>query len=95
MTAPIRDPQTLTALQPLEVVAYLRTHGWRRVDEIGSKGVVWASGDGSEAVEVIVPLDRNLRDFALRMSEVVHGLEVVEGRSRAELIADLTALEPD
>jgi hypothetical protein len=31
----------------------------------------------------------------LNMAEVVRGLEVVEGRSRAEIIADLTALECD
>jgi hypothetical protein len=63
MKVDIRDEATVAALRPTEVTAYLRASGWNQ-QERRENWAVWAKGGG---YEIIVPLSRQLRDFALRM----------------------------
>jgi hypothetical protein len=96
MNAWIEDSRQYDTLQPFQVVAYLRSRGWRRTEEIGDVASVWIppSQEGIEA-EVIVPTDSTVGDFTVRMAELVHALTVVERRSPAELLADITLSTSD
>jgi hypothetical protein len=77
----VRDDRP-SALQPLDVAAYLRSTGWHPVERIGDKGTAWTrtAASGGEA-EILVPLRAELRDFTARMADVLTTLAAVEDRS--------------
>lgn len=97
MSARDHETSTLTALQPLEVASYLRVRGWRQDAEIGDKGSVWLlpAHAGHAEADVTLPLRRDLRDFALRMSDLVQTLAAVEARPETEILHDLATTGSD
>ncbi len=97
MNARDHETSTLTALQPLEVAAYLRVRGWRQDAEIGDKGSVWLlpACAGHAEADVTLPLRRDLRDFALRMGDLVQTLSAVEARPEIEILHDLATTGSD
>jgi hypothetical protein len=90
MNARITDAATLSALRPLEVVAYLRSNGWTMSREKAGSWSMWlrANEEGDE-FEVTVPLNHQFRDFAARMGDVLHVLETFEVRSQLQILRDL------
>jgi hypothetical protein len=87
---------TLSALKPLEVVAYLRATGWYKKAESHGQWSLWYRQDAEgNTFELGVPLSPTLRDFAARMSDALRVLEVVEERSQLEIARDLLATSAD
>jgi hypothetical protein len=84
----IRDASAIRTLRPLEVAAYLRSTGWD-AKEPTAKASTWMRTNGAEVFEVTVPLDETLRDYALRMGEVLHTLAAAENRSQGQVFSDL------
>ncbi|MCW3097840.1 MAG: hypothetical protein JWL77_3458 [Chthonomonadaceae bacterium] len=96
MKVTIHDAEVLRSLGSLEVAAYLRSHGWRQTQRIGDKGAVWITPSSSgEEFEILLPLDRHLRDYVPRMAEVLQILEVAESRSQPEILRDVTLSTSD
>lgn len=96
MNATIRDVDGVSHLQPLQVSSYLLAHGWHPTGAIGDRGAVWSiTLPDAGTIEVIVPLDPQLRDFARRMGEVLHALTVAERRSVHQMVTDLTTATAD
>ena len=102
MKAIIRDSNVLMSLPPLAVATYLRSKNWRQVEVVGDKGSVWTLGsDAGQEFEVLLPFNRELRDFAARMSDLLSTLEVVEShqstepRSQLDILADITNATSD
>jgi hypothetical protein len=96
MRVSIRDPQILKSLRPLELAAYLRSSGWHKVSE---KSNIWANWvreiSSGEEIEVTLPLDPQLGDFALRMSDLLCSIEAVEERPQLEILDDLLESSAD
>lgn len=88
MKATIRDADAIGALRPLNVVGYLRAHGWRKFSEFAGKFSVWVHPSHPEA-EIVVPLNRAAADFVLRLADNLRELEAVEGRSQFDILRDL------
>ncbi len=89
MNIDIRDADAIRALRPLEVATYLRSRGWAHQQAASTKASVWTIATGKDEFEAVVPLDQAISDYALRMVEVLHTVSVVEGRSQAQIYADL------
>lgn len=85
----IRD--RIEALWPTTMTTYLRSRGWQRAGTVDDRATVWTLGD----VEVLVPQRRELRDFGLRMAEVLFTLEAVEQRSRLEILDAISSAGAD
>jgi hypothetical protein len=90
----IRDPSVLRSLRPLEVISYLRSRGWEQTARLGDRGSVWSLLDAPE-VEILLPHDRGLADFAARMADVLRGLSAAEDRSELAVLSDLTQAAHD
>lgn len=90
MNINIRDTAVFQSLSPLQLVAYLRTTGWIKTDDFGDNAAIWANTgvDGQEA-ELLVPLDRSIGDYTLRIAEAFHTVAKVEGRSTLALLQDI------
>jgi hypothetical protein len=96
MNARITDAEALSALRPLEVVAYLRSTGWAMSREKAGHWSTWlhSDADGDE-FEVTVPLNHQFRDFSARMGDVLRLLETFEGRSQLQIFRDLLVTGAD
>lgn len=94
MNVEMRDPAVLRALRPLEVAAYLRAKGWAQLPRIPG-AAVWSNVLDDEPLEIVVPMDPSLRDFAARMGEVLHTLAVAESRSQSQVHQDLSTTFAD
>lgn len=75
MRAIVTGADTLLSLSPTAFIAYLRAHTWEMVDKIGNKGAVWskvlpAESGGGDA-EILLPLDKTLRDYVRRVGEAL------------------------
>ena len=85
----VRDPNVIRALRPLEVVAYLRSRGWAQQPATSTKASTWTIAVEKDEFEAMVPLDEALRDYALRMAEVLQAVSAVEGRPPVQVYVDL------
>lgn len=96
MKATVRDIDTLKSVQPLEFVAYLRANGWQEYEHIPERASVWSLDSGSNGgYEILLPLRRDFRDFANRISEALYTLEVAEQRSQLEILQELGTASAD
>jgi hypothetical protein len=92
----IRDKETLSSIHPLDVAAYLRSHGWHEAAVEPGKVAWWTWTDpAGNPFEVLLPLDRRLADFAYRMSDILKALEVAEQRTQIEILRDIEATSAD
>jgi hypothetical protein len=96
MRATITDSETIDTISPVDLASYLRVHGWRRGREIGgglAQTWFWPGisdeGSPAETVDVIVPADREMRDFRRRVSETLRTLEEIERRSQLDILSDI------
>ena len=96
MNAKITDAAALSALRPLEVVAYLRSIGWTKSREKAGYWSTWLrTNKEGEEFEVTVPLNPQFRDFSARMGDVLQVLETFEGRSQLQILRDLLVTGAD
>lgn len=95
MRATITDARTLSSLRPAEVATYLRSHGWKTIREIGDKGAIWNKANPNGSPELLLPLRRDLDDYAERMGDVLQALESYEERSQLDLLRDITEASSD
>jgi hypothetical protein len=81
--------QAIQQLSPDAVRAYLTSEGWRP-RQAAREADLWTLTEGTDEFEVLVPTDRRLRDFPLRMYEVLSTLAAVQDRPLSIILADLT-----
>jgi hypothetical protein len=88
--------QVIEALSPVDLSSYLRASGWRSGQEVaGGLAKTWLRTiDGGE-IDVIVPLDRSLRDFYRRLEETLTALERIEQRPQTQILADIGQVASD
>jgi hypothetical protein len=91
MKVDIRDKQVLDAIQPSVFAAYLEARGWQVRAESDAHSATFTHHE----FEITLPLDAELRDFSIRMSEALRTLEVVEGRDQLAILSDLSPPERD
>lgn len=90
MIVTVRDPDVLSNLDPHQLENYLQAQGWHKESQIGKKESVWIkTTDSGEGFDITLPLNPEIRSFALRMSEIMETLEIAEGRSQLEILSDL------
>lgn len=90
MNALITDTAALDSLSPVDLSAYLRLNGWEPHGDI-RRGVVsqWIRQFEGTTYDVLVPLNRDVRDFTRRVSETLTTLSQLEHRSQLEILSDL------
>jgi hypothetical protein len=89
MKASIKDELAIRAIWPLNAIGYLRAHGWQKFGGAPeARFSVWHHPAHPDA-EILVPVDRNARDYVLLLRDVLTELEAVEHRSQLEILRDL------
>jgi len=88
MKATIRDAGAIGALNPLNLIGYLRARGWERFSELPGRFSVWHHAEHRDA-EILVPLRREASDFVSQLAAGIAQLELVENRSQLDILRDL------
>lgn len=88
-------PEMLDRVCPWEIAAYLRAQGWKEVRRVADKGSVWILTDQNHGPEILLPLQRSLRDYLNRVGDLLKTLEQVEGRSCMDILRDWEHVSSD
>jgi hypothetical protein len=91
----IHDREVFQNLNPVEIASYLRSTGWREVVSKPNHSSIWRKDFEGEDFKMLLPLNRAIGDFTLRMADVVGDLAAVERRSQLEILADLQTAGAD
>ncbi|MDM8560492.1 hypothetical protein [Candidatus Parabeggiatoa sp. HSG14] len=91
MKANTLEHSIFDALNPLNLIAYLQTYGWQKVDHFGENTVIWTQHQSSTGKEfkIFLPLKREGQDFAICMKEAIKTLALFENRPQLSIKADL------
>jgi len=85
----VREIAGLDAIRPMNVVDYLRSHGWADA-ETGDRAVaVYTRVTDRGDVSVKVLLDDSFNDFVIRMAEVADTISRIEARPLVAVVNDL------
>lgn len=96
MNIAIRDVQTLKSLGPLDLALYLKSKGWNESQIQLDQFSIWTIRDSNnEDYEILLPLNSTIKDYALRVGELLKTLELAENRSQFEIYHDLLTTSSD
>lgn len=95
MKVDIRDVQAVQAIRPVDAALYLRGRGWMAPYAPAARAVTWHATLDGEDYEVLLPLDIELGDYALRMGDLLATLAAFENRSQLEVYRDLLTITSD
>jgi len=86
----------LSSVQPSDLAAYLRTHGWKRTVQEPGRYSIWASAlPGTSLSEVLLPEDSTFADYETRVRELLSTVATLENRSEREVISSVLAVNFD
>lgn len=96
MNVDIIDRAAFESLNPADVAAYLSSNGWNQLADKPGYCSIWLgkTKQGEEA-ELLLPLDRSIGDYRLRMKEAVKLIAAVESRTELEMLSDLQTIGSD
>lgn len=95
MRVEIRDVEAVRAIRPVDAALYLRANGWQQKESQPGRASVWLQSANNEEYEALLPMDHELRDYALRMGDLLQVLAAVENRSQADIYSDLLTITSD
>jgi hypothetical protein len=82
------DTVDFTTIDPRQVYQYLHEHGWKDEEKIDSRSYILSIYLHSKKHSVLLPIDKTVPDFDSRMWDLFKTLELVEQRSKSEIIPD-------
>ncbi|QDV33710.1 hypothetical protein [Tautonia plasticadhaerens] len=90
MKSPSRLPrEQVNALRPGDVKQYLTSRGWRPQGDADLPKAVTLRHPDHAGVELVVPMERSLGDYVLRMADVVVAIARIEDRPVDQVLNDL------
>lgn len=92
MKAHIYDVESLRAIPPAAVVAYIRFQGWHATEQFGDHSDVYIRNSGNE---IILPRTQYIDDYAAVMSTTIERLAIIENRDEIQIYNDLVMANSD
>jgi len=89
------DPR-IASVRVASVQSYLLRHGWQQRPYPQPELLVFQGppDDNGEPIIQIVPSSEGMRDFGLRMEELIAALSVLEGRLAQDILTDILQENP-
>jgi hypothetical protein len=95
MKVRIRDVDAVSAIRPVDAALYLRAMGWQQAASQPGLASTWSITAGDEEYEALLPMASDLRDYALRIGDLLALLAAVENRSEWQVYSDLLTVTSD
>lgn len=92
--AQVTDRRALAARSPGELALYLRSRNWQ-IRERDASGAYWVLLVDGEEFEALQPNDSGLRDYSIRVLDMLRVLSVVEDRSELDVLRDISNVSMD
>jgi hypothetical protein len=92
--ASITDRAALARRTPTDLAMYLRAHRWS-IREQRELAVTWVRSVDDDEFEVVQPLESTIRDYALRVRDILRVAAVVEGKSELDVLQDMSSISMD
>ncbi|MFB2976266.1 hypothetical protein [Microseira sp. BLCC-F43] len=92
MKVTLRDSDILKTIDPKVLETHLKAFGWHEQGRIyNGAGAIWRLKNGSvdDEFEILLPLIKSLGDYGERIADAISTLEIVEKRSKLEILSDL------
>jgi hypothetical protein len=77
------------SIDPHTVYSYLEENGWLEARKIDDRATILTTHKNDKQYSILLPLDKDIPDFASRMYDVLKTLEFIEARPRTEIIKAL------
>jgi hypothetical protein len=90
-----RDVLGMQAIRPVDAALYLRAGGWEQVATQPGRSSVWCRVVDGEEYEALLAMDQGLRDYSLRIGELLRVLAAAERRSESQVYSDLLTITSD
>ncbi len=73
--------------------AYLLTHGWRLQTYPGPELLVFEgpNDDNGELIIQVLPSSERMRDYRMRLADLIGALSIIEGRPAVDILTDMLA----
>ncbi len=95
MKVSIQDREVYQTLKPADVAAYLHSANWQPGINRPGHSSMWHTTYEGEPVELLLPLNRQFKDYVVRMAETVPLIAAVEKRSELEVLSDIQTAGSD
>lgn len=84
------DPR-IASVQVAGVQSYMLSHGWKRQPWPGPELLVFAGplDDDGEPILQILPSSERMRDYRLRVEELIGALSILEERPAVDILNDI------
>jgi hypothetical protein len=92
--AQVTDRDALGARLPSELAMYLRAHDWAIRERSGSSAT-WTKTVSGDEFEALQPLESTIRDYALRVRDLLNVVAISEDRSELEVLHDISSVSMD
>jgi hypothetical protein len=94
MNVQIRDAAAMRAIQPMDAALYLRIH-WTELHTEAGRSSTWTRTVNGEEFEVLLPLNSDIPDYALRIGDLLGVVAAAERRSQWDVYNDLLTITSD
>jgi hypothetical protein len=92
----MRHVEFIQDVSPLRLEQYLRSTGWKLAEHLKGKANIWHRPEEKHFdLEILQPIDENLRDYLQRLSEAIRILVEYENRSSQKIIKDISNFNSD
>ena len=92
MTHYVMDSQGLSSVTLRSLYAYLKSHGWQKIEQYGDAGDIF--GQDTENLELLVP-SKVLADYQRRIGDILEVLSEFEERDVLTILQDISISEYD
>lgn len=87
MISPINLPiDDISSVEPSFVYTYLENNGWQEESKLDDRAVIFTIQKNHKKYSLLLPLDKKIPDFYSRMYDVLRTLEVIEDKSKIEIL---------
>ncbi len=87
----VTDKKIFKMIDSRKLREHLQTHGWQEQGKFyEDTGSIWRlKKNGDRKLEILIPLEQSLGDYAARISDAIKTLELVENRPQLEILGEL------
>jgi hypothetical protein len=87
MKVSVKEKGVFQSLLSRDIRAYLEAQGWKPTDRIGDKAIILSKDE--IPYELLLPLRKELGDYALRVAELISTIAQIEDRSEISIVEDI------
>jgi hypothetical protein len=95
MKAVILDRESLAAVTPAALRAYILFEGWTRIEQFGDYSEIYSKHADQSHFEIAVPFTTSIADYAAAVSTIIRTLARQEGRDELMIYTDLSQADRD